>query len=350
MSFSDVLRFLRRRNDMTQEDLAEALDMSPQAVSRWETGTAFPDSAIIRKLAYLFDVTTDYLLEVDPARMEETVRELLLKADTMAPEEAAQMLRGTLKDYPRNTELMTRLAHCLYYEIYRRNPDGQNSKNALTEAWRLYEQLYERCGSTGHLQSLLRVCRDLGMIERVNELLKPLHGYSGSKEELRIELAEGEEKIRLLKDSAYTLLTMLNFKVYLLSGEESLPMEQRLAMLEQMFETNRTLMPDDPLNSWTWQATHLPFQLAQLSAVNGDREKAIHWLEVMREASRNEKGTLQSPVFRGLERKRNGRWHEEWMLQVLGHNCFADLRDDPRITAMREELEETLRQYGIPQT
>ena len=106
MAFSDVLRNLRRKNDMTQEELAEALDMSPQAVSRWETGTAFPDSTVIRKLAYLFDVTTDYLLEVDPDRVKRDVGNLILKTDEMNPQEAAQMLRDALKEYPRNKELI----------------------------------------------------------------------------------------------------------------------------------------------------------------------------------------------------------------------------------------------------
>jgi len=116
-----------------------------------------------------------------------------------------------------------------------------------------------------------------------------------------------------------------------------------------MFEATHTLMPDDPLSSRTWQATHIPFQLAQLCAVNGDREQAIHWLGVMYEASKNEAGVLNSPAFRGLPRKRNGRWHEEWVLKVLNTNrCFDDIRDDPRLISMREELEATLLEYGYP--
>ena len=115
MAFSEILRHLRRKNDMTQEELAEALDMSPQAISRWETGTAFPDSTVIRKLAYLFDVTTDSLLEVDPDGVTREVSRVILQSfhDT-TPADGAALLRNALKEYPRNESLTFALASLLY--------------------------------------------------------------------------------------------------------------------------------------------------------------------------------------------------------------------------------------------
>ena len=145
MSFSTILKHLRRRSDMTQEDLAELLHITPQAVSRWENGAAFPDSSVIRKLAYLFDVTTDYLLEVDPVRMQESIREILAKADAADPEEAAELLRAALTEYPRNKDLMSALSFCLYYRIYNHMDDhsDRKAKKILEEALALTEFLYE---------------------------------------------------------------------------------------------------------------------------------------------------------------------------------------------------------------
>ena len=65
MKLSDKIVGLRKSNGMSQEDLAEKLDVSRQAISRWESGTAMPDANNILQLSKLLGVTTDYLLNDD---------------------------------------------------------------------------------------------------------------------------------------------------------------------------------------------------------------------------------------------------------------------------------------------
>ena len=50
---------------MTQEQLADILSISPQAVSRWETDAAMPDISLLPPIANLFNVTTDRLLGME---------------------------------------------------------------------------------------------------------------------------------------------------------------------------------------------------------------------------------------------------------------------------------------------
>ena len=54
---------LRRRNGMTQLELAERLKYSDKAVSKWERGESVPDVAVLKAIADLFGVSVDYLLE-----------------------------------------------------------------------------------------------------------------------------------------------------------------------------------------------------------------------------------------------------------------------------------------------
>ena len=56
------IRLFRIRQNMTQRQLAEALGVSAQAVSKWETGVACPDVTLLYDLSRLLSVTTDALL------------------------------------------------------------------------------------------------------------------------------------------------------------------------------------------------------------------------------------------------------------------------------------------------
>ena len=62
MKISEKIVHLRKLNGLSQEDLAEKLQVSRQAISRWEMGTAKPDANNILQISKLFGVTTDYLL------------------------------------------------------------------------------------------------------------------------------------------------------------------------------------------------------------------------------------------------------------------------------------------------
>lgn len=62
MTFGEKLQSLRQRSGMSQDALAERLDVSRQAVSRWERDETMPETDKVVALADVFGVTTDYLL------------------------------------------------------------------------------------------------------------------------------------------------------------------------------------------------------------------------------------------------------------------------------------------------
>ncbi len=63
MIFSDKLQILRKSQGMTQENLAEKLQISRQAVAKWENGMAYPDILNLIQLSELFNITIDYLVK-----------------------------------------------------------------------------------------------------------------------------------------------------------------------------------------------------------------------------------------------------------------------------------------------
>lgn len=62
MTLSDRLQALRKSHNLSQEQLAEKLDVSRQAISKWESGQANPDINNILKLSNIYEVSTDYIL------------------------------------------------------------------------------------------------------------------------------------------------------------------------------------------------------------------------------------------------------------------------------------------------
>ncbi len=62
MIFSEKLQLIRKSQGMTQENLAEKLDVSRQAVAKWESGQVYPDISNLIQISNLFNVTVDYLV------------------------------------------------------------------------------------------------------------------------------------------------------------------------------------------------------------------------------------------------------------------------------------------------
>ena len=65
MTFGEKLQTLRKSRGMSQEQLAEQMEVSRQAVSKWELGESTPELEKVVSLSELFGVTTDYLLKAE---------------------------------------------------------------------------------------------------------------------------------------------------------------------------------------------------------------------------------------------------------------------------------------------
>ena len=94
MRFGKKLSLLRKQRGMTQMELAEALDISRQAVSRWEQGVSRPSTENLVRIGMLFSVPVDALVNEDApfppekdSQAEESNPEEA-NPDTAAPEEA----------------------------------------------------------------------------------------------------------------------------------------------------------------------------------------------------------------------------------------------------------------------
>ena len=76
MAFPENLQFIRAQAGITQEQLAEQLDVSRQSVSKWEGGQSFPEMDTLLRICDLYSVNLDTLLRgsVEESRVEDTAK------------------------------------------------------------------------------------------------------------------------------------------------------------------------------------------------------------------------------------------------------------------------------------
>ena len=115
MSLGDQIKALRKAQKMTQEQLAEYLNVSSQAVSKWETGASSPDVDTLPKLALLFHTSMDELFEFDQTKVRQEVDALVRQSVPLRaePERAEAFYRQALERYPNNEILL----NCLLMSI-----------------------------------------------------------------------------------------------------------------------------------------------------------------------------------------------------------------------------------------
>jgi len=112
----EKIKLLRKRKGLSQEALAQILGVSFQSVSKWETGTTFPDITLIPSIAAFFNTTTDELFQynvLENERKAEDICRAAAKLRNTDPAHAEKLLREGLAQFPANEALLTVLLYTL---------------------------------------------------------------------------------------------------------------------------------------------------------------------------------------------------------------------------------------------
>lgn len=70
---AEKLSYLRNEKGLTQEEVAQALNISNKTVSKWENGTSMPDITMLVQLAKYYNVSSDFLLDISENKKEDTL-------------------------------------------------------------------------------------------------------------------------------------------------------------------------------------------------------------------------------------------------------------------------------------
>lgn len=184
------IRRLRKQKGISQEVLAQAMGLSFQAVSKWETGAALPDVAMIPAIASFFGVSTDELFDFNLIEQEKKVQELCWAAAEFRfsdPKKSEQMLREALRQYPGNEVILNNLLYVM------QTPDRYDEVvtvcKSILEITRDDEVKYDV------LRILASTYHDMGQQALVKPTLEQIPELYFSKLELAANLLEGDEAL-----------------------------------------------------------------------------------------------------------------------------------------------------------
>ena len=169
---------LRKKSDITQDQLAEQLGVSVSAVSQWENGRTMPDISAIPVLCHIFNVSSDELLGIDREKDEEEIKRINDEANRLLDRahtaKAEKLLLDAHKRFPNNYNLMSSLMH-LYFGLtneYEYDGSEQGKK-------RVEKNLQK---SIDYAQKILDGCRDEELRAAANQILCFAYNNIGENE------------------------------------------------------------------------------------------------------------------------------------------------------------------------
>lgn len=172
-----IIKKLRTENNVTQETLATAIGVTPQAISRWEAEGCYPDIELLPAIADFFSVSTDellgYKMSERETRLAEIKKEMSKLAEIGTIEERINFARLALSKYPSDCEIKDNLAACLYC-MY---ADTKNEA-LLPEAENLCLYVLENCKDDDirydAITTLISIYSNTKRTDKVHEMLNLL--------------------------------------------------------------------------------------------------------------------------------------------------------------------------------
>ncbi len=150
MTFGEKIKKLRMENNWTQEQFAEMMGVSAQAVSRWETDSSMPDISMLAPIAYTFNVSCDYLLgvnlnskEQDIIRIRKEAFESIVGENPNKWVNAYNMIKEGLKKFPDSWMLKDSLA--LFLSVLAMPKHNKNYLSSGQELNQLCEDIIAKC-------------------------------------------------------------------------------------------------------------------------------------------------------------------------------------------------------------
>lgn len=291
VKIGEKIKELRKRDGRKQEDLAKALGVTVQAVSRWESGGCYPDVGLIPSIANYFHVSIDALFGYNNDR-EQRIQECIAKynryfiehnADNEGLAEVISVLRSSLDEFPGEPELRRLLAIAL-------SSQGmlEDSKPCLEEAARIFEDLSKE--NSRVIFPLLDVYCKLGGYEKAEEKAKEQPMLEVCREVMLASIAYGtqgdlqaeKKKRKYLGEAILAFLHELEFfiNIAVAQNEKIADSDAGLDILTAVSRIYEAIFAGDDYGKYHSDLCMLDMSRARIAAKQKDYDAALHFFDM----------------------------------------------------------------------
>ncbi len=252
ITISENVRKLRLENNLTQEQLAETIGVTPQAVSRWETGNSYPDITLLPVLANLFGTSIDALLGADMNMRKHQIDDILSHNKQLHREgryaESIDYLSEQIKHFPDSADITFQLAHSLEKKLC--------TLGNADEAAKLSDDILLLCKRAIKLDTdstwITAACRQCmcftyfkqGKREAAIEIARSMPTWWVSSENLLPYVLEVEDGAKQRQHNLLSLMDMMILHLQKIARDMKTP-EESIAVLDKAVALAKLISGDD---------------------------------------------------------------------------------------------------------
>lgn len=340
---------LRKAKGMTQEQLAAALGISAPAVSKWETGSSYPDITLLCSLARVLGTDVDTLLayeeELSQEKAAEYAQQILKIGREQGAEQALEELERVLHQYPNSIFLKYQAVALLTFILEIQSPQAAPSEldRGRKRKKELLQQIYEskdRVYLSPAIVSLAALELQEGHLEKAEALLQelpqPTEDITSLWVSLYLKKGEKEKAEEILQKRLFNLLCQAGACLDLMI-EKTAKEEQKALELCSIFRKLENILYVGPGNS--------ALVSAAVYGKAGQEQQAadclVSYLESYAGGTLKPNPLLFAPAISGANEERTlSKEIREMLLRgIMADEVLAKLCE-------REEVQNALRQGG----
>ena len=345
ISFSSIIKELRKERGITQEELATYLGISVQSVSKWERGDGMPDISLLPHIAAFYDTTVDYLLGCDATRQKKEIEAFETQAQALVNKgkrrESLELCREYQKKYQHNEIVLKHLMHDLY--IVDRIGNSE-------EIIRIADKLLGSKDSEIHFSALTTLALTHAAIGNDQIAIDYARQVPSNKDLLGLVL-KGDELVTHCKwyfwkacDEFYMAESRLTT-----CAEANYTPKERHAIRKAVYDMFHLVFSDGDFGFWENRLASICRGLALCSAEMGELDRAFAELEEMCDHLEKYANFScidhTSPMVKGLhyDDSQVGRSHENslastYLYHLNSNPLFKALENDSRLVGIKERL------------